>query len=53
MEEAQYCDRIMIQDAGKLLALGTPNQIRSKAGKASDMNSAFIKIVESARAKNV
>ncbi|PIL53553.1 ABC transporter ATP-binding protein, partial [Acinetobacter baumannii] len=27
MEEAEYCDRIAIQDAGKLLALGSPQQV--------------------------
>lgn len=51
MEEAEYCDRIAIQDAGKLLALGAPNQVRQQAGMdhASDMNSAFIAIVEQSR----
>lgn len=52
MEEAEYCDRIAIQDAGKVLALGTPQQVREQAGDASaDMNSAFIAIVEQSRAK--
>ena len=52
MEEAEYCDRIAIQDAGKMLALGTPKQVREQAGDASaDMNSAFIAIVEQGRAK--
>lgn len=52
MEEAEYCDRIAIQDAGKMLALGSPNQVRQQAGsdEALDMNSAFIAIVEQARA---
>jgi ABC-2 type transport system ATP-binding protein len=51
MEEAEYCDRIAIQDAGHLLAIGTPRQVRAQAGKdAADMNSAFIAIVEQARA---
>ncbi|MCJ2181440.1 ATP-binding cassette domain-containing protein [Novosphingobium sp. 1949] len=50
MEEAEYCDRIAIQDAGKLLALGTPREVRAKAGDAGrDMNSAFIAIVEQSR----
>lgn len=54
MEEAEYCDRIAIQDAGKLLALGTPQQVRAMAGgePCADMNSAFIAIVEQGRAKN-
>lgn len=53
MEEAQYCDRIAIQDAGKLLALGSPQQVRNLASKdkhIADMNEAFIAIVEQARA---
>ncbi|VUD46672.1 putative ABC transporter ATP-binding protein YbhF [Thalassocella blandensis] len=52
MEEAEYCDRIAIQDAGKLLALGTPKEVRELAGEtyARDMNSAFIGIVEQNRA---
>lgn len=50
MEEAEYCDRIAIQDAGRVLALGTPREVRAQAGPAaSDMNSAFIAIVEAGR----
>jgi ABC-2 type transport system ATP-binding protein len=50
MEEAEYCDRIAIQDAGRLLAIGTPGEVRQRAGAAvADMNSAFIGIVEHAR----
>ncbi|MCH2000926.1 ATP-binding cassette domain-containing protein [Acinetobacter seifertii] len=53
MEEAEYCDRIAIQDAGKLLALGSPQQVRNLVSKdkhITDMNEAFIAIVEQARA---
>ena len=32
MEEAEYCDRIMIQDAGTMLAIGTPREVRAHAG---------------------
>jgi len=49
MEEAEYCDRIVIQDAGKLLAIGTPQQVRVQAGSAPDMEEAFIGIVTQAR----
>ncbi|MFG6083170.1 ATP-binding cassette domain-containing protein [Paracoccus litorisediminis] len=49
MEEAEYCDRIAIQDAGRMLAIGTPREVRDLSG-ADDMNSAFIAIVETARA---
>ena len=53
MEEAEYCDRIVIQDAGKVLALGTPLAIRQQAGETAehrlDMEQAFIGIVHKAR----
>ena len=57
MEEAEYCDRIVIQDAGKVLAIGTPQEVRTQAldgedsGKRVDMEQAFIGIVEKARRK--
>lgn len=55
MEEAEYCDRIMIQDAGTMLALGTPEEVRAQAsagGAVVDtMEDAFIAIVELARQK--
>jgi ABC-2 type transport system ATP-binding protein len=53
MEEAEYCDRIVIQDAGRLLAIGTPREVRRQArgdeDAAIDMDQAFIDIVEKAR----
>ncbi|WP_426389374.1 ATP-binding cassette domain-containing protein [Variovorax sp. R-27] len=56
MEEAEYCDRIVIQDAGKVLAIGTPQEVRAQAlgdeegnGRRIDMEQAFIGIVEKAR----
>lgn len=55
MEEAEYCDRIVIQDAGKVLAIGTPREVRMQAldggdsAKRIDMEQAFIGIVEKAR----
>ena len=50
MEEAEYCDHMMIQDHGKVLALGTPQEIRKKFGdENSSMNEIFISIVEKSR----
>ena len=53
MEEAEYCDRVLIQDAGQVLALGTPAAIRRQAGEtdevAFDMEQAFIGIVRQHR----
>ncbi|MBA1155806.1 ATP-binding cassette domain-containing protein [Microvirga mediterraneensis] len=53
MEEAEYCDRILILDAGRSLAEGTPAEVRSRAdttdGRPPTMEDAFIAIVEKAR----
>ena len=50
MEEAEYCDRMLIQDAGRVLALGTPDEVRRQGGNAPTMEEAFIRIVERSRA---
>ncbi len=53
MEEAEYCDRILIQDQGRMLALDTPQNIRLGAARGSDagvsMNEAFIEVIERGR----
>jgi ABC-2 type transport system ATP-binding protein len=53
MEEAEYCDRIAIMDAGRVLAQGTPAEIRSRAPSDEQhlptMEDAFIAIVEESR----
>lgn len=51
MDEAEYCDHIMIQDQGKMLILGTPEEVRNRGGKNLTMNEAFIAIVENSRRK--
>lgn len=56
MEEAEYCDRFLIQDAGRILALGSPGEVRAFAAKDApgrtirSIEGAFIAIVEAARA---
>src|SRR3989441_8673605 len=49
MEEAEYCDSLMIQDAGAMLAIGTPAEVRGNAaaesGRMATMEDAFIAIV--------
>jgi len=55
MQEAEYCDRIAIMDAGKVLAEGAPADIRQVAESPSGdstMEDAFIAIVERARKQN-
>jgi ABC-2 type transport system ATP-binding protein len=53
LEEAEYCDRVAIMDAGRVLAQGTPADLRQRArrqdGRAATMEDAFIAIVEEAR----
>jgi len=53
MEEAEYCDRVAILDAGHVLAQGTPAELRKRApsrdGHESTMEDAFIAIVKEAR----
>jgi ABC-2 type transport system ATP-binding protein len=49
MEEAEYCDHIAILAGGRILAHGTPAEVRSKAhveeGRMPTMEDAFIAIV--------
>ena len=53
MEEAEYCDHVVIQDHGRVLARGTPAEIRRYApveeGRETRMEDAFIAIVEAGR----
>src|SRR5437870_2080634 len=53
MAEAEYCDRVVILDAGRVLAQGTPAEVRrrarAEAGRTPTMEDAFIAIVEEAR----
>jgi pyoluteorin transport system ATP-binding protein len=53
MEEAEYCDRAAILDAGRILAEGTPGEIRNRARRTGTheptMEDAFVAIVEEAR----
>jgi ABC-2 type transport system ATP-binding protein len=57
LEEAEYCDRVAIMDSGRVLAQGTPAEVRSRAqpesGRAPTMEDAFIAIVEEARGTTV
>jgi ABC-2 type transport system ATP-binding protein len=56
MQEAEYCDRIAIMDAGRVLAEGQPGEIRHLAdardGQEPTMEDAFIAVVERARRNN-
>jgi len=53
MAEAEYCDRALVLDDGKVLAQGTPAELRAlapvMAGRVATMEDAFIAIVERSR----
>lgn len=50
MEEANYCDRLVIMEGGEILASGTPLELRHKACTADNpkpsMEDAFIHLIE-------
>jgi len=52
MEEAEYCDRLAIMAAGRLLAVGTPAEIKAQARDAAapqpSMEDAFIRLIGAA-----
>ena len=46
MEEAEnICDRVVIVNGGKIIATGTPNEIRKKT-KTTNLRDAFFKLIE-------
>lgn len=45
MDEAEYCDRISLFYKGQTIAIGTPQELKDKAG-ASNMEDTFIKLIE-------
>ena len=47
LDEAEYCDRIGIVFRGRMIALGTPDEIKAQAGTES-LEDAFIALVEAA-----
>jgi ABC-2 type transport system ATP-binding protein len=53
MEEAEYCDRVAILDAGRVLAQGTPAEVRRRGraepGREPTMEDAFVAIIAEAR----
>lgn len=56
LDEAEFCDSMVIMMAGKVLAKGTPAEIRTlappkKDGEASSLEEAFIAVTEKERAK--
>lgn len=50
MEEANYCDRLVIMESGEILAAGTPLELRHQASTSGNpkpsMEDAFIQLIE-------
>jgi len=53
MQEAEYCDQIAIMDAGRVLAQGSPAEVRglgrTEGRGEPSMDDAFVAVVEQAR----
>lgn len=47
MDEAERCDRLLLMREGRIIADGTPEEIRAKSGTA-DIEEAFLRLVEEA-----
>ncbi len=45
MDEAEYCDNFLIQDQGKILVLGSPDEICVKDGKRISIEDTFVEQV--------
>jgi ABC-2 type transport system ATP-binding protein len=50
MDEAEYCDRFLIQDRGKILVLGSPEEICTREGRRLSIEEAFVDLVAQFRA---
>ena len=54
MEEAEYCDRLVIMAQGRILTEGTPDAIKTAARRSErpdpTMEDAFIAVIEAASA---
>gem|GEM_PF-4727961 len=47
MDEAEYCDRIMLIYHGKAIATGTPDELKEQVSRDATMEEAFIDLIES------
>ncbi len=47
MDEAELCDRVMIIDKGKMIAVGAPDELKQRVGAIS-VKDAFIKLIKGA-----
>ncbi len=45
MDEAEYCDRLMLIFRGEAIAMGTPDELKRQAGDGMEMEAAFIELI--------
>jgi ABC-2 type transport system ATP-binding protein len=45
MDEAERCDRLVLQREGRILALATPDELRSRTG-ADGLDEAFLQLIQ-------
>ena len=45
MDEAEYCDRLMLIYRGEAIAVGTPDELKAQAGDGLEMEEAFIELI--------
>ena len=48
MDEARHCDELLLLHEGRLLATGSPDELRRRTG-AADLDDGFLRLVEGAR----
>jgi ABC-2 type transport system ATP-binding protein len=46
MDEAEYCDKIMLVYKGKAIAVGTPDELKARVSPDASMEDAFIHLVK-------
>ncbi|MDH4945023.1 ATP-binding cassette domain-containing protein [Sulfurimonas sp. C5] len=52
MDEAQYCDRVMLIYQGKAIATGTPDELKHQVSRTATMEEAFIGLIEEYEKRN-
>jgi ABC-2 type transport system ATP-binding protein len=45
MDEAEYCDKIMLIYKGKAIAMGTPDELKARVSPTASMEDAFIHLI--------
>lgn len=51
MEEAEYCHRLALMNRGKMIALGTPGELKAAHGEGASMDDVFIASIEAQEAQ--